>query len=152
MFTDQLPDLLDYINTLHGHLCLLGDVNVHFDKPNEPLTKTTVEILDMYNLKQIVDRPTHKRGHVIDWIVVSDDDNIHCVSIVSDALESDHFCVMSQFDVTTVKPAPVYRYVCNLRLIDHSSFVNDLIAEFDGSLLLPLLTTLTSTSPPSVPC
>ena len=88
-------------------------------------------------------------GHVIDWIVVSDDDDIHRVS---DALESDHFCVMSQFDVTTVKPAPVYRYVCNLRLIDHSSFVNDLIAEFDGSLLLPLLTTLTSTSPPSVPC
>jgi hypothetical protein len=52
MFTDQLPDLLDYINSLHGHVCLVGDVNIHFDRPNETLTKNTLNLLCMYNLFQ----------------------------------------------------------------------------------------------------
>ena len=31
MFTDQLPDLLDYIDNLPGFLFLFGDMNIHFD-------------------------------------------------------------------------------------------------------------------------
>ena len=31
MFTEQLPDLLDYGNNLPGFVCLVGDMNIHFD-------------------------------------------------------------------------------------------------------------------------
>ena len=31
MFTEQLPDLLDYTNNLPGFVCLVGDMNIHFD-------------------------------------------------------------------------------------------------------------------------
>ena len=31
MFTEQLPDLLDYVNNLPGFVCLVGDMNIHFD-------------------------------------------------------------------------------------------------------------------------
>ena len=31
MFTEQLPDLLDYVNSLPGFVCLVGDMNIHFD-------------------------------------------------------------------------------------------------------------------------
>ena len=34
MFTEQLPDLLDYIDYLPGFVCLVGDMNIHFDKQN----------------------------------------------------------------------------------------------------------------------
>ena len=33
LFTEQLPDLLDYVNNLHGFFCLVGDMNIHFDNP-----------------------------------------------------------------------------------------------------------------------
>ena len=33
MFTEQLPDLLDYVNNLPGFFCLVGDMNIHFDNP-----------------------------------------------------------------------------------------------------------------------
>ena len=33
IFTEQLPDLLDYVNSLPGFVCLVGDMNIHFDNP-----------------------------------------------------------------------------------------------------------------------
>ena len=42
MFTEQLPDLLDYINNLPRFVCLVGDMNIHFDNPLQSLTKQTL--------------------------------------------------------------------------------------------------------------
>ena len=44
MFTEQLPDLLDYVNSLPGLVCLVGDMNIHFDNPLQSLTKQTLSI------------------------------------------------------------------------------------------------------------
>ena len=45
MFTEQLPDLLDYVNSLPGFVCLFGDMNIHFDNPLQSLTT-----LSLYSL------------------------------------------------------------------------------------------------------
>ena len=50
MFTEQLPDLLDYVNNLPGFVCLVGDMNIHFDNPLQSLTKQTLSTLSLYNL------------------------------------------------------------------------------------------------------
>ena len=34
MFTEQLPDLLDYVNNLPGFVCLVGDMNINFEHVN----------------------------------------------------------------------------------------------------------------------
>ena len=39
MFTEQLPDLLDYVNNLPVFVCLAGDMNIHFDNPFQSQTK-----------------------------------------------------------------------------------------------------------------
>ena len=132
MFLEQFPDLLDMCNSLHGQLCILGDINIHYDCPNSPLTAKTLDILQMYNLKQMVTEPTHRRGHTIDWVLVRPDEQVHRSSNVSDSLESDHFCVMSVFDVTVANSSPVYQSVRNIRSIDRTAFVADLEAELAG--------------------
>ena len=133
MFTDQLPELLDYTNTLHGHICLTGDANIHFDCVNETLTKRTVDLLAQYNLEQVIDSSTHKKGHILDWIVIRPDDDVHTGSTVSDALESDHQCIFSHFNVTVAKPLPVYRTVRNVRAVGRSVFAGDLTAGLAAS-------------------
>ena len=50
MFTEQLPDLLDYVNSLPGFVCLVGDMNINFDNPLQSLTKQTLSTLSLYNL------------------------------------------------------------------------------------------------------
>ena len=77
MFTKQLPDLLDYVNNLPGFVCLDGDMNIHFDNPLQSLTKQTLTTLGLYNLVQVINKPTHISGLIIYWVIVRPDDDIH---------------------------------------------------------------------------
>ena len=77
MFTEQLPDLLDYVNSLPGLVSLVGDMNIHFDNPLQSLTKQTLSTLSLYGLVQVINKPTHRCGHIIDWVIVRPDDDIH---------------------------------------------------------------------------
>ena len=54
MFTEQLPDLLDYINKLPGLACLVGDMNVHLHNPLQSLTKHTLNTLSLHSLVQVI--------------------------------------------------------------------------------------------------
>ena len=54
MLTEQLPDLLDYVNNLPEFVCLVGDMNIHFDNPLQSLTKQTLTTLILYNLVQVI--------------------------------------------------------------------------------------------------
>ena len=104
MFTEQLPDFLDYVNSLPGFLCLVGDMNIHFDHPLQSLTKQTLSTLSLYGLVQVINKPTHRCGHIIDWVIVRPDDDIHRKSTVTDSLESDHYCTKSYFNISVSKP------------------------------------------------
>ena len=46
-----------------------------------------------------------------------------------DGLESDHRCVLVQFDVSVSRPPPVHSLVRNIRGIDRVAFKRDLEAE-----------------------
>ena len=70
MFTEQLPDLLDYVNSLPGLVCLVGDMNIHFDNPLQSLTKQTLSTLSLYGLVQVINKPPHRCGHIIDWLLL----------------------------------------------------------------------------------
>ena len=74
MFTEQLPEFLDYVNSLPGFVCLVGDMNIHFDNPLQSLTKQTLTTLCLYDLVQVINKPTHRCGHIIDWVIVRLDD------------------------------------------------------------------------------
>ena len=134
MFTDQLPDLLDYLNSLPGFVCLVGDMNIHFDNPLQSLTKQTLSTLSLYSLVQVINKPTHRCGYIIDWVIVRPDDDIHRKSTVTDSLESDHYCTKSYFNISVSKPSTLYRTVRNIANIDRPSFIAELssVSEFSS--------------------
>ena len=88
MSTEQLPDL-DCINNLPGFVCLVGDMNIHFDNPLQSLTRQTLTTLSLYYLVQVINRPTHN------CVWVRPDDDIHRKSTVTCSLEADHYCIKS---------------------------------------------------------
>ena len=85
MFTEQLPDLLDCVSNLPGFVCLVGDMNIHFDNPLQSLTKQTLTTLSLYNLVQVINNTTHRCGHIIDRVIVRPDDDIHKKNTVTDS-------------------------------------------------------------------
>ena len=134
MFTEQLPDLLDYVNSLPGFVCLVGDMNIHFDNPLQSLTKQTLSTLSLYSLVQVINKPTHRCGHIIDCVIVRPDDDIHRKSTVTDSLESDHYCTKSYFNISVSKPSTIYRTVRNIANIDRPSCIAELstVSEFSS--------------------
>ena len=52
-------------------------MNIHFDNPLQSLTKQTLTTLCLYDLVQVINKPTHRCGHMIDWIIARPDDDIH---------------------------------------------------------------------------
>ena len=98
-------------------------MNIHFDNPLQSLTKQTLTTLSLYNLVQVINKPTHMCGHIIDWVIVRPDDDIHKKSTVTDSIEPDHYCTKFYFNVSVSKPSTLYRTVTN---IDRSSFIAEL--------------------------
>ena len=131
MLTEQQPDILDYVNNLPGFVCVVGDMNNHFDNPLQSLTKQNLTTLCLYGLIQVINKPTHRCGHIIDWEIVRPDDDIHRKSTVADSLESDHYCTKSYFNVSVSKPSNLCRTVGN---IDRQSFIAELssVSEFSS--------------------
>ena len=134
MFTEQMPDLLDYVDNLQGFVCLVGDMNIHFYDPLQSLTKQTLTILSLHSLVQVIIKPTHWCGHIIDWVIVRPDDDIHEKSTATDSLESDHYCTKSYFNVSVYEPSTLYRTVRKIANIDRPSFIAELssVSEFSS--------------------
>ena len=126
MFTEQLPDRLDYINNLPGFVCLVGYMNIHFDNQLQSLTKHALTTLNLHSLFQVINKPTHTCGQIIDWVVVRPDDDIHEKSTATDSLESDHHCIKSYYNVSVTKPSTSYRTVRNMANIELSSFIAEI--------------------------
>ena len=126
MFTEQLPDLLDYVNNLPVFVCLVGDMNIHFEIPSQLLTKQTLTTLILHSLVQVINKLTHRCGHIIDWVIVRPDDDIHRKSAATGSLESNRYCTKSYFNVSASKPSTSYRTVRNIAKIDRPSFIAEL--------------------------
>ena len=76
MLTEHMPDL-DYIDNHPGFVCLVGDMNIHFYNLQQTQTIQTLTTLNLYNLVQVINKPNHMCGHIIDWLVDQPDDDIH---------------------------------------------------------------------------
>ena len=134
MLTEQLLDLFDYENNLPGFVCLVGDMNIHFDNSLQSLTKQTLTTLSLHNIAKVINKPTHRCGHIIDWDIVRPDDDKHKKSSVTFSLESDHYCTKSYFNVSVSMPSTLYRTVRNIANIDRPSFNAELssVSEFSS--------------------
>ena len=130
IFTEQLPDLFYCINNLLQLVCL----DIHFDNPLQSLTKHTLTTLNLHNLVKVINKPTHKCGHIIDWVVVRPDNDNHRKTIVADSLETDHYFIKSYFNVSVSKPSTLCRTVRNIANIDRPSFIAELtsVSEFSS--------------------
>ena len=82
-------------------------------------------------MEQSVHVPTHKQGHILDWIVYRPDDNILLSSTVTNKLTSDHLAILCNLDLTVPEPTTEQRLRRNINSIDKQQFSLDIKLEFD---------------------
>ena len=105
---EQFPDLLEYNNSPKGCSLIVGDFNFHYDVSVNTYTSRFIELLDSFNLCQSVTTPTHRSGHIRDWVIRRKDDTLLSAT-TSPLLQSDHYSVLTQLNIFKPPPHAVYK-------------------------------------------
>ena len=92
-FMDEFGLLLENYSTEPGSLVIVGDFNFHVDNKCNGPAKNFMNILDSFNLCQHVNERTHRAGHILDLVIIRNDDNILQSVTIQDSCISDHYTV-----------------------------------------------------------
>ena len=125
LLVDHLHSLLEHCNSLHGSSIVLGDINVHYDKPLNPTTSRVMDLLTTFNLTQAVSQPTHDKRHIF-WLLHTSDDHLVQSTSVSHSIASEHACVICHLNIAVPPSLPTYIMTRNIRAIDRAALKADL--------------------------
>ena len=110
-----------------SRFAILGDFNIHWDKPSDSHVKRFMELIDSLNMIQHVQDPTHIDGHIID-LIFTRADNHGITSTRTSSLLSDHCWINSVVDMekpSVPRKSIEYR---KYRSIDKEAFRDDIAA------------------------
>ena len=127
---------LDPCNTLSSGSMILGDINVHFDIPTNPLVLKINSLLNRYSFYQAVTVPTHKLGHTLDIVMFKPNDDIVCSTTVTQLLSSDHYCVVCGLSVIKPINHAELKQSSNLHDINLATFKADICQLISPTLYL----------------
>ena len=71
-FLEEFMSFVGYLSSVNSSYYIYGDFNIHVDVPVGDGHKFTT-FLDSCDLKQLVDKPTHLHGHILDLILSPSD-------------------------------------------------------------------------------
>ena len=83
------------------NLMIVGNFNFHLDNPQVRDLKLLIHLLDSLDLCQHVSRPTHRQGHILNWVISR---LVHSNFVQSNTVEdlqiSDHFLVTVEINMS----------------------------------------------------
>ena len=127
LFISEFSSLIDKLIVYTPELVISGDFNIHFDSATD--SSTFRSFLNSYHLTQHVHFPTHKYGHILDYIITKSDSTI--ISSVDWTIPfiSDHYTVHCAITVPSHRRPPITTKLTRaFRSIDIESFSNDITA------------------------
>ena len=138
-FTEELSVYLDEVISKPGDCIIVGDFNIHVEKVLDPSLVNDnstqpisdfLDMLDSFNLKQLVNFQTHNKGGTLDLVITSAPKKITDIKAIPNCLPSDHyplsFCVQGRPEMTTDKKTFTFR---NWKTIDVKDFHEKLSLE-----------------------
>ena len=88
----------------------MGDINIH-DEDNKDVDRRNYhDLLDSFNLKQILDVVTHEDGHTLDHILIPTVSNVKFTEIEQRHKILDHYFIHTRISFTKL---PVKREIVN---------------------------------------
>ena len=108
----------------------MGDFNIQVNKLNTPGIEEFLDILDVMNMKQIVNQPTHNKGNILDLIILNADGDFSTNNAVNGNFISDHRIVTTYINRQKEPIISKWSEQCNYKTIDKEKLYWDLDHEF----------------------
>ena len=83
-----------------------------------------IDLLNMRNLCQIIDKPTQRAGHTLDWVICEDTNFISNVNICDKAI-SDHSVITFNINIDSALPSKRNVSCRNIKLTNSDLFKSE---------------------------
>ncbi|KAG1926087.1 hypothetical protein F2P79_025107, partial [Pimephales promelas] len=124
-FIPEISNLLSTFCTMSANTIVLGDMNIHVNSSTCRFAAEFLQLLDCFNLTQLVDAPTHTRGHTLDLVITN---SVYLSNLlVYDLGVSDHKAISMEMSSPSpfTKPKRQISFR-NLKNINHETMTSDL--------------------------
>lgn len=128
VFLDKWEDSISEILSKCDDFFCFGDFNIDLLDEDDHSARRLNELLDCYNLRQIVDSPTRitpRTSTLIDLIIVSNVSLVLDVNVLSLGL-SDHELTSCSLRIRSPKILPTYKTIRDHRCFDEAAFLSEL--------------------------
>ena len=137
-FTQFFIDFGEFLEALITMNCLLiiaGDINIHIDDVSGKHMKELSKLLDCFNLFQLVNGSTQKRGHQLEVIITNDPEKFSNV-VIDDVCLSDHYRISCSF-VHNLKVLSEYRTIHfrEIKSMNSTGFSDHIRHQFEDFLI-----------------
>ena len=123
-FLSDFALLLENIASSPSDLTIMGDFNIHVDKPNDNFSSSFVSLLETFDPKQHISEPTHDSDHTLDLLITRNSTNISEVG-VSKLFLSDHSAISCHLPISAKqRPPRVLKTIRKYSAINATDFSN----------------------------
>ena len=126
---NSLENLLGYLTVCwDGMLMLTGDINIDVLRPSDHLAQRYQGILDMFELTQIVKRPTRTTKTskaLIGHFITNHQQKVTNTGIIPCSIVSDHDAIYACVNVRFPRFQPRYKFIRDIRNFNKDVFKED---------------------------
>jgi len=125
MFFEEFTSFLQDLMSTSGDVIVVGDINIHLDKPHKTNPNRFRTLLD--HVEQHVTSPTHHSGFILDVIITRDNHNIIWNSKVGDLLTDVNLIICKVLLPKPTSPRVTFN-TRNVSNVDIISVKSDILA------------------------
>jgi len=90
VFLEDFCELLSEICVHFDSIVISGDFNIHVDNSDNTHARDFLALIDVFNLTQHIQSPTHSQGHTLDLVMTK---GVTVSTSIVDLALSDHCCI-----------------------------------------------------------
>ena len=104
-FFADFTDVIDRLATFVEPIYIVGNINIHHERPNDSAACEIREILIAHGLSNCVSSPTHDLGGLLDVVVCRSDLPVQSIDVIDVGLSDHH---LLRWTVPIERETPVY--------------------------------------------
>ena len=128
-FFDEFTEFMAHYHMLKNEVIIVGDFNFHINKKDNANAKKFIDIIDMFNMVQHVNSPTHRDGNTLDLLITRIDTTV--VDHLIGEQNSDHNNILFQINLNRPQPPKKKIRFRKFKDININYFKLDLQNKFD---------------------
>jgi len=126
-FFNEFSDLISTLVAKYDDFMLAGDFNIHVDIAADESSKKLATLLEIFNMRQHVNFPTHAGGHILDLVITKVDSQLIKDLSMAEGI-SDHQGILVHLGMAIQNRKVIKKTYHQFKKVDMVKFQQDIVS------------------------